>query len=274
MLGAVTLPSGNVSMDELAAGDHVCWVVDDPADYLSTGARLIAGGHRLRRKPVVFGPHDSDALAQLGAGPVMAVDPYLTFFGRGPVHARVMRVAFRELCELALAEGYEGVLVISDMSWLRPARPSAAEIAALEIVIDRAARELPATLVCAYRRTSFDTAGIMGALSVHLSQHGADDRPPFRLGAADGGTWQLAGEVDLAESDTFEAAFGAALSLGECVVDMSRLTFVDVAAVRAIASAARRSEVAVQLRAAPASLRRLWQLTGLAASVPLVSFLR
>jgi hypothetical protein len=43
------------------------------------------------------------------------------------------------------------------------------------------AAELGATVVCAYRRSSFDTTALASALAVHPMQSGQDEEPPYRL---------------------------------------------------------------------------------------------
>jgi MEDS: MEthanogen/methylotroph, DcmR Sensory domain len=93
---------------------------------------------------------------ELAAIADLSFDPRVTFLGGGPVIPRIMLVAFRELSQRALAGGYQGVRILADMDWLLPGQLAADEIARLEVVADRAAREPSATIICAYRRTSFD----------------------------------------------------------------------------------------------------------------------
>jgi ABC-type transporter Mla MlaB component len=199
---------------------------------------------------------------------VAAADPYAAFFGEGPLDPAIMLRALRKLSARAREGGYDGVRVISDMDWLLPGSPSPEEIAGLEILVDRAARELGATIVCAYRRSSFNPVALLGALPVHPIRWGHDAGPQFDFRADGTSGWLLSGEIDVAVIGTFAAAFAAAVSLGDCLVDVSGLEFVDVAGLRVMSQAARRAHADVQLRGAPAALHRLWQLLGPAGPNP------
>jgi anti-anti-sigma factor len=105
---------------------------------------------------------------------------------------------------------------------------------------------------------------------VHSAQSGRDTKPQFRLVSASEETWLLAGEVDLSVSSVFAAAFAAAAALGDCIVDVKGLEFVDVAGMRAIANVAQAANASVQLRGASPALRRYWHVVGLDKAAPLV----
>jgi ABC-type transporter Mla MlaB component len=266
----VQLAYGNADMAPLGDGDHVCWVVDDPASYAAAAGPLIAEGRTRGQHVVVFAPEGRAVPMAAGppAGSVAAADPYAAFFGQGPLDPAIMLRALRKLSARAREGGYDGLRVISDMDWLLPGSPSPEEIAGLEIIVDRAARELGATIVCAYRRSSFDPVALLGALPVHPIRWGHDAGPQFDFHADGTSGWLLSGEIDVAVIGTFAAAFAAAASLGDCLVDVSGLEFVDVAGLRAMSQAARQAQADVQLRGAPAALHRLWQLLGPAGPAP------
>lgn len=266
------LAYGGTGMAPLGDGDHVCWVVDDPASYTAVAGTLIAEGRARGQQMVVFAPAGrtppGPGSTPPRPGSVATADPYAAFFGHAPLEPGIMLHALRELAAQARAGGYEGLRVISDMDWLLPGSPTPEEIAALEIMVDRAARELGATIVCAYRRSSFDPVVVLAALPVHPIRRGNDEGPQFGFRAEGTSDWRLSGEIDVAVVDAFAAAFAAAASLGDCLVDVSGLEFVDVAGLRAMSQAARRSHADIQLRGAPAALHRLWQLLGPAEQAP------
>lgn len=263
------LAYGNAEMAPLGKGDHVCWVVEDPVSYAAVAGPLIAEGRARGQHVVVFAPEGRAVpLATTPADSVAAADPYAAFFGQGPLDPGIMLRALRKLSARAREGGYDGLRVISDMDWLLPGSPTPEEIAGLEIIVDRAARELGATIVCAYRRSSFDSVALLGALPVHPIRWGHDAGPQFDFRADGTSGWLLSGEIDVAVIGTFAAAFAAAASLGDCLVDVSGLEFVDVAGLRAMSQAARRAHADVQLRGAPAALNRLWQLLGPAGPAP------
>jgi len=99
-------------------------------------------------------------------------------------------------------------------------------------------------------------------------RRGNDDGPQFDFRADGTSGWRLSGEIDVAVVDTFAAAFAAAASLGDCLVAVSGLEFIDVAGLRAMSQATRGSHADIQLRGAPAALHRLWQLLGPAEQAP------
>jgi anti-anti-sigma factor len=247
---------------------HICWLVDDPASYLTTAAGMLRGdGSHPRRQNLVFGPHGS-TLAQLAqTTAATAADPVGARPG-GVLDPPVVAGIIRDCAEQARHTGHDGLLLVADMDWLLPLRPTPAQITAHELRIDRLAAELDIAIVCAYRRSSFSPAHIDGALAVHPSQRGDGQGPQFRLTAAGTRGWQLSGEIDIRTSDTFQAAISAAASLDDCTIDVTGLRFIDVAGMRALALAARSAPGGIRLNGASPVLRRLWQLTGFADAAP------
>jgi anti-anti-sigma factor len=264
--------SAGPGLEGLRGGSHVCWVVNEDAWYGELAAACLADGHAVGQKTVVFGPQDSAALAELRAAAELAVDPHVAFHDGRSLEPETMFTAFREQTERARAEGYTGLRGVADMDWLLPARPTTDAIIAFELLLDRVVGELDATVVCAYRRSSFDGGALAGALCVHPLRAGADDEPQFSLVAGPGRSWRLAGEVDLAVAEAFAAALRATAH-EPCVVDVTELDFIDVAGLRTIAETARASEVRVLLRGAGEAIRRPWQLGGFGAAAPLVELL-
>jgi anti-anti-sigma regulatory factor len=260
--------------DWAQAGQHVCWIVDDSSTYISGAAALLTEGKRLGQKLVLFGPAGSVPLAELGPVAALTADPRAAFLGRGTFDPGALIAILRGQSALAREDGYDGLCVVADMDCLLPERPATEAIVAFELLLDRLVSDLDDTVVCAYRHSSFDTAAITGALSVHPVHSGRDEEPPFRLVYAGGQTWRLTGEVDLAAASTFAIVFAAIASLDEFVIDVSGLEFVDVAGMRMIGAAARSARGELRLRGASPALRRYWRLGGFAESAPTVRLIR
>jgi anti-anti-sigma factor len=233
----------------LGVSGHVCWLVSDPAAYDELAAALLAEGGRLGQRPVAFGPD--------------AVNP--------GTPAAIMDL-IRELAATASADGHGGLRVVADMDCILPLHLSTADIVAFELRLDRLLSELNATVVCAYRRSSFDTTAIAGAIAVHPEQLGSGPRAPFRFVAAPRGRWQLSGEVDMTTREAFAAACGTAATLGDCVIDVTDLRFIDISGMRAIAQGAQAAGDAIRLQGASADLRRLWDVCGFNDYAPNVQF--
>jgi anti-anti-sigma factor len=149
---------------------------------------------------------------------------------------------------------------------------STGDIVAFELQLDRLLSELNATVVCAYRRSSFDTSTIAGALAVHPEQFGGGPQAPFRFVAGPQRYWRLCGEVDLSMQEAFAAACGTAATLGDCVIDVTDLRFIDLSGMRAIAHGARAAGDGIRLHGASADLRRLWDMCGFRDFAPQVQF--
>ncbi|HWI42149.1 MAG TPA: STAS domain-containing protein [Nocardioides sp.] len=93
-----------------------------------------------------------------------------------------------------------------------------------------------------------------------------DPAPPGEPSA-----WRLAGDLDFGCVPDLEPALRSTVG-DPWLLDVSGLSFVDVAVMRVIATLARESAGVVELRHAPAFLQRLWRLAGFDELAPTVSF--
>jgi anti-anti-sigma factor len=268
----ITAGSARLTFGGLSAGSHVCWVVGDQAAYIDAAAALLSEARAAGQKPMAFGHEGSDVLAALEPAAAITADPHVAFLDRGPLEPEVMLAMFREQAALARTEGYDGLRVVADMDWLLAGRPTDEAIVGFELLLDRVVAELEATVVCAYRRSSFSTDAIAGALAVHPVDVGHDEEPQFRLVAGGHGIWRLSGQIDVAVSSSFAAAFNAAAAPGNCLVDVSDLEFIDVAGMRVIARMGVLRDVRVRLLGASPALRRGWVLAGFDELAPTVGF--
>lgn len=257
-------------LGEVPPGSHVCWIVGDPDQYVHDASRILGQARATNEKPVAFGPEGSADLAALAPHAVFAADPSTAFLGGGPLDPQEMFAMFEEQSGRARAEGYRGLRLVADMDWLLPAAPTADELVTFELLLDRQVQRLGATIVCAYRETSFDTDVLAGARCVHPVGAGREAPPQFRLVAGDAGTWRLVGEVDIAVAADFRSALSAAVDTGRCVLDASAVDFIDLAGLRHIVELARSPEVTVRVVGAPPIVRRGWTAAGFAAAAPTV----
>jgi anti-anti-sigma regulatory factor len=251
-------------------GSHVCWVVEDDASYVERAAAVLREARASGDKPLAFGAEGSSSLAELAPLAAVAADPRAAFLGGGPLEPDVMFAMFEEQSAIARGEGYRRLCLVADMDWLLPLQPSTASVVAFELLLDRHAKRLDATIVCAYRRASFDAGAVAGTMAVHPVAAGVADPPQFRLVAAGDGTWALSGELDLAVTEHFSAAIHAATAGGDGVVDVSGLDFIDVGGMRAIADAGRSVAAPIRLLGATPRFRRSWKLAGFADLAPMV----
>lgn len=261
-----------LTVEEVAPGSHVSWVVDDESVFARAGGDFLDAAAAADEKAIYFGPKDIRSYAELRARAAVAADPLVDFLAGGPLEGEAMFRMFREQLAAARAEGFRNLRLLADMDWLLPLAPTAEDIIDFELLLDRETRALGGTIVCAYRARSFDVARLVGAACVHPVNVGASDQPEFQL-VADGAGWQLSGEVDVVSAGRFHAAITAALREGDAVVDASRLQFMDVAGMRSFADAAA-SARHVRVVGARTVVRRCWSAASfdrVAARVEFVS---
>ena len=256
-------------LHDLPSGSHICWIVDESVDYADRAAVLLAQGEMRGQKTVLFGPKLSVDLGRLHLAAAIVADPSVAFLNEGELEPELIIAAFREHTAVARAEGFSSLRVVADMDWLLAVHPNIDAIVGFELLLDRLVGELDATVVCAYRRSSFDTDAIRAALTVHPLAHGDEKAPQFRLTAADDGAWHLRGEIDLCVLPVFRAAL-AAIADRPCVIDAADLEFIDFGGLRIVVEAAASSGASVQLRGAPRHLLRVWDLAEFASLAPTV----
>lgn len=265
----MTVTERACDLDDLPSGSHVCWIVDESADYAERAAAVLAQGEMRGQKTVLFGPKISVDLDRLHTAAAIVADPYLAFLDEGRLDPESIFAVFREHTTVARTEGFESLRVVADMDWLLSAHPDIDAIVGFELLLDQLVGELDATVVCAYRRSSFDTDAILAALAVHPLARGHEKAPQFRLIAAGGGAWRMQGEIDLRAHPVFRAAL-ATIAERPCVIDAADLDFIDVRGLRTIAEAAQSAGVSLQLRGVQPHVQRVWDLIGFASASPTV----
>lgn len=262
----VLTPSG---LEGLQPGQHVCWIVNEPATFVEQAAAVLSPAPEFSQKAIAFGPQGSQSLVELVPSAKAAIDPGAAIQGSGELDPRKVFALFREQTEIAHAEGYRGVRVVADMDWVAAAVPNTDLMVSFELMLGPLAKELEASIVCAYRKT-FDADVVTAVPSVHETDVGGEEPPQFKIFADSVSTWRLSGEVDLAVSSTFETAIAQVAGTGDCLIDVSALEYIDVAGMRQIAQAARASTQPMRLIGVPPMLRRIWNLAGFDETVPTV----
>jgi anti-anti-sigma regulatory factor len=242
---------------------HTCLVVDDDRAYADIAAAFLSEGEARHEKTVAFGPRDSLGQRRLQHLAALTADPYVDFLERGDLEPEHVFAMFRRETAKALDEGYQRLRVVADMDWLLPATQHRDEALRFEVMLDRVVTEVDATVMCAYRRTSYSPDTIIGMLCIHPVTVGEHEPAPFKLIVGDDGCWFLSGEVDASSSFLLVPTLKATAS-EPWVIDLSRLAFMDVAGMRAIATAAlsRNPDRTLHVRGASTGLQRNWGLAG------------
>lgn len=256
----MTAPELGPIRDVLDAGGHICLVVDDDHAYDDLAAGFLASGLARGEKTVAFGPLDSPLQEKLGPLAAIVADPYVAFLQRGSLRPADMFAMFREQTGIARREGFSRLRVAADMDWLLPSGAGSEEAIGFEVLLDRVVSELDATVLCAYRRSSFDPETVRGMGCVHPVVAG-DEPPPFRLVAGADGAWELSGEIDVACAALLGTALRATAA-APWVLDLSGLNFADVVGLRTLAMAAVDAELPLEARGASPVVRRTWEIAG------------
>jgi hypothetical protein len=206
-----------------------------------------------------------------GRGPVyeeMAViyaDPAQQFLGGGPLRAEAMLEMFAEQTAIARRDGFTGIRLVADMDWLLGHPPTPQQVAAFELVLDKAVAELGATVVCAYRPDSFGPA-VTEAAAVHPQHAGSTPiGTQFRIWYGGDGRWQLSGEVDLVGIESFERALRVAAKTGPVhAVGCAGVRFMSAAGVAALSRLAMTPQPhPMVIEDAAGVIRGCWQALGL-----------
>jgi anti-anti-sigma factor len=258
------------SLDQLRPGDHICLIVDDSVPPLAQAAEVMAAAGHHRQKTIVFGPPTSQLRTSGDMQVALVADPWTDFLSE-QFDPDVMYEMFRDQTAVARAEGYDGLRLMADMDWLLPARRTTSELVAFEVMLDSVVYELDATVVCAYRRSTF--ADSVGALTcVHPINVGNGPDPEFQLVVYKADSWRLSGEVDLAVAEIFASAITTAVRNNACRLDVSGLDFIDVAGTRELAHALAASNQRLEIVGNCPTLRRCWDLSGFQRIAPSVAF--
>lgn len=247
--------------DLIDGGGHICLAVDDDASYGAFARTFLAAGAARGEKTVAFGPQGSPLQEALRSSATMTADPYVDVLQRRGLEPDSMFSMFRAQAAAARDEGYERLRVAADMDWLLATGCTPEDAFHFELMLDQVVAEVDATVLCAYRPQTFDSATIDAMACAHPVIGGSLTPPQFQLVADGGGGWALTGAVDLASAPMLARLLAA--TAGEpWVVDVSALSYLDVAAMRTIAVVASDAARTLDLRGASPELRRYWQAAG------------
>ncbi len=248
------------TLDEVEAGDHVCWLMD-PADDFSAGAGgFVADGALFGDKVVIVGSADTAArMLRLSPQPsaVVVLDPARI---EGSALAAVRREA-----RSADREGYRAVRVLTEMYAGSPMAPEG--VLEGELRLEEFAADSGAMVVCAYRRGQWDPSTLNHVVCVHPQSLGSRSRGPgFRMFRSGSDCWSVDGVIDSEGAAAFGAAVVAVAAHAVTVrLRFDRLDLIDAAGMQALADAARHlPERTVVVEGANETVRLCWDLSGLA----------
>jgi anti-anti-sigma factor len=276
----VLMPSLDVSprIEDLDLHDHVCWVYASEEEHRAVLASYLTAGLARDERVVFFGaPTVADYLSEAGVpvdelaeGGQLVLAPaeeeYLVD-GRFDPDERLR--GYAAAVQVALDEGFTGLRVAAETSWLLGCPTAQRVWPGYEFRADLLAVELPLTGLCAYDARHWppeDLALLKSLHSLTVPARPGDVDTGFRLYGQRDGSIRLRGELDFVYAGQVRELLkaGAAESLAP-VLDVTGLTFVDVAGMRAIGLTCQemaRKRRQATIRGASSLFRRVWQAAG------------
>jgi hypothetical protein len=274
------------ALNQLQAGDHVCWAFDDDANVLDTTTRYVARGISAGEKVLCHLEQvDPDDLVRRAAG--LGVDVAAaadsgqarfrsageSYLSSGWFRPDDVLDGWRTELRRARDEGYPGVRVVADMSWaFRPSPVADTErLAWYEAQANRVFAGGYATVMCLYDRRCVADCDLDRITMAHHGCFGANNGskcPQLRLRhTKDPAGVRISGEADLATRDALVAVVSGLASdidaNGEPItVDVRDLSFADGRTAQLLVWAARAAPAGMRVVGASATLAKLIDLTG------------
>jgi anti-anti-sigma factor len=183
--------------------------------------------------------------------------------------------------EAAVADGFSGLRVAIDMTWLDEVELSLNALVDYERRGSELIAKLPGTgiCLCIYDRRRFHDHTLARASHAHSIRFGAAAERTelfassgLAISTAGPGALALAGELDMSNADALADAIAVAAHGGDAlVIDMRELTFIDVAGLRAIHAASRRfgRRGDMVLLSPPSMVRRMMPVLGIDGALTL-----
>ncbi|MFI5915582.1 MEDS domain-containing protein [Dactylosporangium sp. NPDC051541] len=270
----ISEPISTTHAGHVRPGDHLCLPFASDAQQQEVVSAFIADGLRRGERVLYFADRTKPDVIDAWLGP-RGIDGALAI-ARGQLEVRVVgdvrpeTTGLRDAVRDARAAGFQGLRLTGEMSWaLREQRGGGAaraheyESGVASTVVD--AKDLAA--VCQYDERLFARADLTGLVSVH---HGLlcidplhDDRQLRIIPTYSPRGLRIAGVVDDATALPLADALAqaAAWPSGEplLVLDLTELTFIDVAGIRTLVRFAETvaPERRVRVKNMPASMRKV-----------------
>jgi hypothetical protein len=269
--GLIDAPAG------VAHADHVCWVAQDDAGFEEAAVRFLDEGLAAGQRLLWVGDGAAERLRR-SAGPLARVDDLIArgtlrllsvtdaYAASGAFSPEEQLAFYDGETRRAFDEGYRGFRAVAEVTPLAadPARRN--EFLRWEHLADDYIAAHPAlTVMCGYRSDQLPGEVLSDAAALHPVAYAPASPPPFRVWSEDGRV-VVSGDVDTFGADRLRRLLASAdLGRPAVVLDLSRVTFIDLAGVRSVASwamAHAERSARVDVTGASRLFRRMWDLLG------------
>jgi anti-anti-sigma regulatory factor len=238
------------ALDEIAAGDHACVVMDSDEQHWEIAAEFIIGGLARDEKVIYYDGARStepvlrrlresnvDVAAQLRAGRLAMMPPEVT--------SQLWKMPIPELLSVlgatvgeALAEGYESIRITDEPAGAAK-RPAGVALADYDKAVHEAIQGVPVSLLCQYERTDWSVSELDDLCSLHpieVSAPAIYDDGLLRITRTAPFGVRAAGEIDFSNrhlvrgilDKELDSAMRALRHNGEIAVHLESLRFADV----------------------------------------------
>jgi anti-anti-sigma factor len=270
--------------------DHVCWAYSDDASFEDAAVRFLRAGLERGDRLVWVGDGAADRLRRAGgalgrvedltASGALELVPVSAGYPTAGAFSPEEQLAFYDgRTRRAREEGYAGLRVVAEVTALASdARHSSGFLRWEHLADDFVASGAGFSALCAYSCAAASPEVVADAAAVHPVSSVPGAAPSFRLWFERDDTGEriaVAGEVDVVAADRFRRLLESThVDTPVLTLDLSRVTFIDLAGARAVAAVGR--AVAARggrlvLAGASRLFRRMWRITGF-ADVAEVSF--
>lgn len=275
MSGRAVLPTPGAA--EL--GDHICMPYNSDAAFRSAVTEYFSAGIRAGERIGFFAP--SPKLPELtvwlasagfemnrlaGEGQVVVEDVTTAYIPTGIFDGEARIRAYEQTVREALDDGFAGLRVVGDVATILD-RPDVREgWASYELRADILATRLPFAAICSFDRRVTSSTAADEMPSVHSIRLDPGIEPPLLRVVGSRGGIAIEGEVDYANAGLLRRLLVAAVRDSVLVIDVSCLSFIDAAGMRAIYTGltfARENGVPVEIIGSSPLFTRLWTLMGL-----------
>ncbi len=272
----------------LGSGDHAYLSSANDVEQRAVVTRFVGNGLAGREKVYYFADGDPMAVTDflhdgLAAGDAVdkgqlvvlgAADTYLPG-GSFDLEAMIRRL--HQLIDAALDEGYAGLRVVGEMTWVLRHKLDEDAIASYERAATTVFTSRSACALCQYDRRQFPAGILAAAQAAHPHLTTADplyaDASVTLTPAYDPAGLRVAGAIDVTNAEAWQSAVAAVAGRGgEVRLDLSGLDFIDVQGIRVLAGVAADMVDGhrLALYSAPQELVRMLRLTGWARTPNLV----
>ena len=268
------------SLDERIRGNHICWTYDSPEDHARILVDFLMDGLARNERTTYYGDAGSqDEIAQrladlgldlaaLGARNRLTFGDAREAYTPGGEFDPDARLAdFEAAAETALADGFTGLRVAAENTWLLDDPEICRAWPAYELRADLLTARMPIIGMCAYDLNQIHHDAVPMIAGLHRSVLGADHgRSQFHLHASAPGALEISGRIGRAQERELEIA--ALRAIDDLTLAWLDVTDLDVnrqgvrLAARVAGALEQRGELPIIHGTTP-EFRRLWRTINL-----------